>query len=229
MVNSKKKCVLLLDKNEHLSKAAEDFAGNLYDLVFVIRSDRNDKRLPNELLEIVTKEDVSYLFNFLSPLKIPIEVLDKIAIYSINFHPASPQYPGVGCASFPIFNEDKEYGVSAHIIEEEYDSGPIIETLYFPILEGEYCDNLFARSLNFSLVLFYSVLLKISSGEEMLETTEKWHRKSMTRKAFEAWMVLNPEDGEEVNLRKIRATQHISFPGPFIEAYGKRFELPPRS
>ena len=51
----------------------------------------------------------------------------------------------------------------------------------------------------------------------------------MTRKAFEAWMVLNPEDGEEVNLRKIRATQHISFPGPFIEAYGKRFELPPRS
>jgi len=226
--NKKDKCVLLLDKNDFLANAAEDYARSLYNVVYVVRSARSDKKLPNELLEIVSKGDVSYLFNFLSPLKIPIDVLDKIAIYSINFHPASPEYPGVGCASFPIFNKDKDYGVSAHIIEGEYDSGPIVETLYFPILEEEYCDNLFARALNFSLVLFYSVLLKISKGEEMLETSEKWQRKSMTRTGFNAWMVLNPDDGEDINLMKIRATQHITFPGPFIELYGQRFELPPR-
>ena len=50
----------------------------------------------------------------------------------------------------------------------------------------------------------------------------------MSRKDFEAWMVLNPDDGKEINLMKIRATQHITFPGPFIEMYGQRFELPPR-
>ena len=131
--NKKDKCVLLLDKNDFLANAAEDYARSLYNVVYVARSERSDKYLPNELLEIVSNGDVSYLFNFLSPLKIPIDVLDKISIYSINFHPASPKYPGVGCASFPIFNKDKDYGVSAHIIEGEYDSGPIVDTLYFPI------------------------------------------------------------------------------------------------
>lgn len=62
----------------------------------------------------------------------------------------------------------------------------------------------------------------------MLESTEKWQRKPMTRKEFEAWMVLNPNDGEEINLMKIRATQHATFPGPYIELYGQRFELAPR-
>ena len=76
--------------------------------------------------------------------------------------------------------------------------------------------------------MYYSILLKVSEGQDITESNETWHRKSMTRKEFESWMVLNPDDGEEINQRKIRAISHKKFPGPFIELYGKKFELPPR-
>ena len=85
--------------------------------------------MSERLLEETKKQEVDYLFNFMSPKKVPKSVLENIKKYAINFHPACPKYPGVGSASYAIYNQDKNYGVTAHLMTENFDEGKIFMVL----------------------------------------------------------------------------------------------------
>lgn len=225
-------CVLLLDTNEYLGGEAEKFCRTLFDVKLVTRCNRGHKVLPPEVLQTVTSESIDYVFNFLSPLKVSKEILEVVKISPINFHPAPPEYPGVGCASYALFDAlgggKWEYGVSAHIMEEAYDSGTILKVNRFSITKGDYCDTLFERSLSYTLFLFFEVLAEIAEKGMLKPSGDTWARKSGTRKEFDEWMVLRPNDSEDTVRRKIRATRHNRFPGPYVEIFGERFALPPR-
>lgn len=225
-------CVLLLDTSEYLARAAEKFCHTFFNIRFIAHSDRTVSQLPQELRQLTANERIDYLFNFLSPVRVPKDILDAINIASINFHPAPPEYPGVGCASYALFDALSggrwEYGVSAHIMEERYDSGAILKVVRFPIAKDDYCDTLFDRSLDYTLFLFYEVLRDIAVNGMPSPSGEQWARKAGTRKEFEIWMTLRPTDAEDLARRKIRAAQHSRFPGPYVEIFGERFALMPR-
>ena len=224
----KPQCILLLDKNEYLANAAEDYCQTLFDIVFVTRSDRQTKVLPKEVYDSSKSNNVDYLFNFLSPLKVAKETLNNIEKYSINFHPGPPEYPGVGSASYALFNQDKLYGVTAHLMAETYDSGEILKIIKFPISSGDYCDTLFDRALIYCLLLFYHVLHEISSVGNIEPISIKWKRNPTTRKEFQQWMTIDPNDPEDVLKRKIRSVKHSRFSGPYLRMFDEIFELPPR-
>ncbi len=227
-MSTKSKCILLLDKNEYLATAAEDFCKTLFDIAFVTRCDRQTKVLPKEVFETSEKYEIEYLFNFLSPLKVSKKTLNNIKKYSINFHPAPPTYPGVGSASYALFSKEKIYGVTAHVMEETFDSGEILSVLEFSITPGDYCDTLFDRALVYSLILFYQVLENLSNLGKIEPINMKWAKKSTTRKEFEKWITINPNDPVEMNKRKIRSIKHSRFSGPYLKIFDEIFELPPR-
>ena len=62
------------------------------------------------------------LVSYLSPWIIPGKILDKTKLWNINFHPAPPEYPGIGCFNFAIYNREKSYGVTAHLMAEKVDT-----------------------------------------------------------------------------------------------------------
>lgn len=225
---NRKKCILLLDTNEFLGKAAEDYCSTLFDVKCVTRSQRNLKEFPQEVFNTIHNNKIDYVFNFLSAVKVPIEVINSAKKYAINFHPAPPDYPGVGCASYALYDNAKEYGVTAHIMEETYDSGEILSVIRFPISEGDYCDTLFDRALVYTLMLFYDILYKLAIKGEIKSCGEEWLRRPSTRKEFEDWMIILPTDPEEEVQRKIRATRHSRFPGPYVKIFGEYLALPPR-
>ena len=63
-----------------------------------------DGDLDSSFPEKVMAEDYDILISYISPWIVPKSVLDKIKKWSINFHPGPPEYPGVGCFNFAIFN-----------------------------------------------------------------------------------------------------------------------------
>lgn len=225
---SKPTCILLLNENEFLANAAEDYCSTLYEVLCAPRNKRGLKKLPAEVHEAAASGRVDYIFNFLSAVKIPEDILNATKSLQVNFHPAPPEYPGVGCASYALFDQAETYGVVAHRMQKTYDSGEILKVFRFPISEGDYCDTLFDRALIYCLPLFYEVCYALAKYGKLDPCGEKWARKASTRKEFEQWMVIRPSDPEHVSKRKIRATQHSRFSGPYVEFLGKRFELPPR-
>jgi len=221
-------CVLLTSDHEHLAHSAQRFAEGLFDVRFVSRQSRAQKTLPAECTRVLLEQRVDFLFNFLSPVILPAALLAGARKAAINFHPAPPEWPGIGSASFALFEDATQFGATAHVMTAQVDAGTILRVQRFPIAADDTCEHLFARSLDCSLELFRSLLADLAATGQVTPCGETWGRKAVTRKQFETWMTVAPTDPVELIRRKERALRHSRFPGPFMQVAGLRFELPPR-
>jgi hypothetical protein len=224
----KESCILLLSDHEYLSTAAEDYARLLFDVIAVARHPRSAKRLAPEILEAFDRRP-AYLFNFLSPVIIKESELQKVGKQAINFHPAPPEWPGVGSASLALYRGDTDFGATVHEIISQIDAGPILGVRRFPIVPGDTCETLFSRALHASLELFYVSLTELFYLNGMRECSwYSWQRHAITRQEFEDFMRINPGDSPEEIQRKARALSHSKFPGLKLTLGGIEFEQPPR-
>ena len=219
----KPSCILLLGDQASLVDAAEAYAHRLFDVRCAPRAVRSQKSLDSSVAQAIQDEPVDFILSFLSPVIVPQSVLSAAKIAALNFHPAPPRWPGVGSASFALYEGDKEFGVTAHLMSAKVDSGPILRTISFPILQEDDCELLWSRALHHTLTLFYDVAFDLAMKGNVIPSGEKWERPAITRKQFEQWMVIPPGTAVEEIRRKVRALRHPRFPGPFMEVAGVRF------
>lgn len=172
--------VLLLGGYEPHVTRAETHARTLLDVRQVIRHQRHDKRIAAPV------EEAEWLLNFLSAPKVPMHVLTRFGLRALNFHPAPPEYPGVGSASMAIHDKREWHGVTAHVMDEEYDHGMIIRVRRFRIDPRWGYGDLWDRSLNECFALFLDLLHDISVGNPLRSSFEGWTRSAISRKEFEA-------------------------------------------
>ncbi len=164
------------------------------------------------------------LISYMSPWIIPEEILSNTKLWNINFHPGPPNYPGIGCTNFALYNGEKIYGVTAHLMEEKVDSGKIIGVKRFPILETDTVYSLTLKSYGFMLSLFFEIIDYIIKNNKLPECNEKWTRAPYTRKELEELCVITPNMSEEEVKRRIKATQFPGMPGAYIKLYNYKFE-----
>ena len=220
-------CVLLMSAHQHLADSAEDFCRRLFTVRYTCRRERRDNAMPQELSDLIRGGEIDYLLNFLSPIIIPGDVLAAVKRDAINFHPAPPEWPGVGSASYALYHGEKTFGVTAHQMIPKVDSGPIYDVLRFPILPGDDCEAVFRRAIEHALVQFYYLLPRLAADGALKPSGDTWKRKPIKRKEFEAWMTMTPDTPPDEMKRKIRATRHPRYSGPYLQVGNWRFELPP--
>ena len=98
------------------------------------------------------------LISYMSPWIVPEEILNKTKLWNINFHPGPPNYSGIGCTNFALYNKEETYGVTAHLMEKKVDSGKIIGVKRYSILENDNVYSLTLKSYGFMLSLFFEIL-----------------------------------------------------------------------
>ena len=226
MSEQKQTCILLMSTHDALCDQAESHTRRLFDVRFACRRARRDNKMTPDIHEAMSSGDIDYIFNFLGPVILPAKTLALAKRTAINIHPAPPQWPGVGSASYALYHEDKTFGLTAHVMEPKVDSGRILKVLRFPIEQDDTCESLFARCIDNALPLYRDVIEQVAGGIEFSDSDEYWERKAIPRKEFEAWMTLTDKDSDEDVRRKIRATRHSQYTGPYYERGGFRFELP---
>ena len=101
-------------------------------------------------------EKINYdlLVSYISPWIVPKKVLDRTIKWNINFHPGPPEYPGIGCFNFAIYDSATDYGATAHIMEPKVDIGEIIGVERFPITNQENVITLSNKTYESLLKLF---------------------------------------------------------------------------
>jgi methionyl-tRNA formyltransferase len=150
---------------------------------------------------------------------------DQLRCTNVNIHPSSPEYPGRGNATLPIYDGVEETGPVAHIMEERPDSGPIL--LYHPLklYPWETTETLFSRCGRAAVDLLARVLDHYSREGKLPPPNDmKWTKRPMTTKQFNQWLVLdldNPQDAK----RKINAARHSRYPGPYVFHNGIKLGL----
>lgn len=172
------------------------------------------------------KWEGDYIISFLSPWILPKEILNKANIAAINFHPAPPKYPGIGCYNFAIYDGVNEYGVTCHYMIQKVDSGQILAVKRFPLYGNESVLTLNEKSMVYLTELFYEIMNKILNNEELPISDEKWLRTAYTRKEFQELCKLNLDMSKEELAKRLKATYFLgALDYPNIEIGGKKYLL----
>lgn len=164
-----------------------------------------------------------FLFNF-GPVIIQEKLLKSCGIAPINFHTAPPDWPGRGSCSFALYHGDRDFGVTAHIMDKALDSGPILKVLRFPIELHDTVESLHEKTLQKIPELVKELIADLKRHEwKPLPVSETWAKKALRQKDLMQLMEIHEDDSAGEIARKIRAFAHSSKPGPYVVKNGLRF------
>lgn len=152
------------------------------------------------------------------------EFLTKPARGLINFHPAPlPEYKGTAGYNLAILEGRDTWGVSAHYVDNEIDTGEIIKVLEFEIdPERELCTTLEEKSMTYMRFLIDDVLQRALVSKNRLESKPNRGGRYVSRQQMEEMKVVKA--GDDV-ARKVRAFWFPPYDGASITIDGKRFTL----
>lgn len=167
-----------------------------------------------------------YIISYLSRWVVPAPLLQRAKVAAINFHPASPEYPGIGCNNFALYENASEYGVTCHHMAPQVDTGRIIAVRRFPIYPSDDVAALLKRTYSHQIALFHEIAQRIVEGDELPASTETWTRPPFTRKQFDDLFKITPGMPKEEIARRVRAVSYGPYQ-PYLEIEGYRFEYKP--
>ena len=215
--------ICFLTKKEKLGvKEAIVFTKNITKDIDVFYGDTFDP-----FPESVAKENYDIIISYISPWIVPETVLEKTKKWNINFHPGPPEYPGIGCFNFAIFDSVKQFGTTAHIMNPTVDTGKIIGVKRFSMTDKENVKTLSKNTYEALLLLYKDILNYIVSNDSLPKSDETWNRKPYKRSELEELATINTSMRKEEINKRIRATYYCGKPAPFVEIAGHRFEYNP--
>jgi methionyl-tRNA formyltransferase len=179
--------------------------------------------VPEEELYASPPADVDLVVSFLYPRLIREPVLSLGRIGCLNFHPAPlPDFRGLGGYNVAILEGMREWGVSCHFVNEQFDTGDIVEVERFAIdPDAQTAFSLDLESGERLVELFGRVIDRALAGEELPRTSQGEGR-YVSREEFERLRVVRPGDDLD---RKLRAFWYPPYPGAVIEVDGRRLTL----
>jgi methionyl-tRNA formyltransferase len=168
-----------------------------------------------------------FIISYLSPFILPKALLERARRAAINFHPGPPEYPGIGCTNFALYNGEMEFGVTCHHMAAQVDSGPIVAVRRFPLSPSDSVLALTWRCHDAILEMFLEISALLVAGKPLPVSAETWRRRPFKRRELNALGRITPDMGADEVARRVRAVTYPGAPGAFIEVHGYRFAHDP--
>lgn len=159
-----------------------------------------------------------YIFCFRSYFILKADIIASARKSAINFHPGPPEHPGSGSTNFALLNDEKSFGVTAHLMDEKVDSGPILEVKRFPIIQSDTNTSLLGRTHQYLLTLFYEVVSGLISNEDYVNDRlsgrdpEQWSGPARKIGELDKLQSVNPQISSTELQQRIRAVHTEAFP-----------------
>lgn len=156
--------------------------------------------------------------------KLKDEFLSEPVKGIINFHPAPlPEYKGTGGYNLAILESRTSWAVTAHYIDENIDTGRIIECFSFNIdQENETAVSLEEKSMIEIEGLAKKITIRAVNEDSYLPSIKNEGGRYISRDEMEAMKAVLP--GDDVD-RKIRAFWFPPYDGAYIEIEQKKYTL----
>jgi methionyl-tRNA formyltransferase len=168
-------------------------------------------------------EDVDVVISFLFWKLIREPLVSLGGIGCLNFHPAPlPDLRGLGGYNVAILEGMREWGVSCHFVDENFDTGDLVEVERFPIdPDSATAFSLDLESQERLFGLFQRVMGTAMSGEELPRRPQGPGR-YVDSEEFERLRRVRPGDDLD---RKLRAFWYPPYPGAVAEVNGRELTL----
>jgi methionyl-tRNA formyltransferase len=213
--------VVLFSKQDTFSTIAQQLARIAFGDAVRCVSGNVGEALPEGIAECRPE----IVLSFLSPWILPRPLLESADI-ALNWHPASRDYPGIGCYNFALYEDAREYGATCHRMAEKVDTGEIVEEVRFAVAGGESVESLKLRTMVTMTAMFHATVFKLAAGWKPRPSEQSWSRRPFTRRQLNALAVIDAAMPAEEIRRRIRATTYPGYAGPSVTLGGETFLFP---
>jgi methionyl-tRNA formyltransferase len=167
------------------------------------------------------------LIAFCTPVIVPGALLRALQWPAYNFHPGPPAYPGIFPSVFAIHDRAARFGVTAHVLAEKIDGGPIVGVDWMDMPEGIDRLSLDRQSHEKVHALFARLAPEMATGDAPLpqDGTAVWGTRTYTRKDFEALLEIAPDISAEDFSLRLRAVGEGPDHALTVRLHGHRFRL----
>jgi methionyl-tRNA formyltransferase len=192
---------------------------------FLIKT--SSSNIYSEILKISKTNKFDYIILFRSHVILKKNIICMSKFGTINFHPSTPNYRGIGGINFAIYNDEKYFGSTAHYISEKVDSGKIINVRKFKIDKKKVLKKLYTQTLNGMYNQAKFIFSNLNKLDSLCKNSknEKWSKKLYKRKDLDNLYKISSVNIQKNKLKKIiKATNNDKFK-PYINLYGYTFRL----
>ena len=169
------------------------------NIVHVRTTDQLGRACTTKLLEGNTRR----LIAFSTPIIVPNKILSTLHGHAYNFHPGPPNYPGTHPASFAIYEQATQYGVTVHEMTAQVDAGPIVTVEWFDIASDMRFTDLELHAYKVLVATFSNLARRLASDSTpLLHSGDTWSGRMSTKRGFELMREITEDmDEEEIKLR----------------------------
>lgn len=206
---------LTAGKTEAIRKICNENSIPIYD-------DNNKRMIEKDFKD----SSLDLIISFSYPIKIEDFIIKKAKV-GINFHPAPlPDYKGRGCSCHAIYNGEKVWGGTFHILTSKLDGGGIIEKRYFEIpADIQYGIQLSDATWDLGYDMLTDLIdVYIKTGKFKYVEQEK-EGTYYSQKMLDAARKINKTDSADIIEKKIKAFWFPPFEGAYIEQDGEHFSV----
>jgi len=161
----------------------------------------------------IKNQKIDILIAFRSYFIFKKKFLNKVKLLSLNFHPGPPRYRGFGCANYTLFNHDKNYGVSAHLMDDKIDHGKILDVEKFLIKKNYNLSDLFKKTHSTQVKQCKRIISRMWELNFNLENyllkypcKEKWSKKLYLKKILHKFYEIDKKINKNNFYKKLRST-----------------------
>lgn len=130
-----------------------------------------------KMINLIKKTNPSIIFSIGGTQIIPKEILAIPPLGIVNLHPALlPKHRGRFSIPHAIFSGDKKTGVTAHFVNEDIDTGPIITQNTININENDTAKDIYEKFTNEGVKIFKKIVDKWVKGKEVPSKPQKGQR-----------------------------------------------------
>ncbi|MCG8915313.1 methionyl-tRNA formyltransferase [Actinokineospora sp. PR83] len=186
----------------------------------ILRERPDDQELLDELRAL--DADVFVAANWrtwISP-----EVFELPRLGTLNIHDSLlPAYAGFSAMIWALINDEKEVGVTAHLMDATLDAGDIVLQRAFPVGPRDTAGDLVAKSMDIFGPITVDGLALIASGRRDFQKQDRTKASFFHKRADEDLRIDWTWSAEELD-RLVRA-QSTPYPSAFCYHRGKRLEI----
>ena len=175
------------------------------------------------------KKNYDFIFCFRSKLILKKNILKK-SKFCINFHPSLPKYRGVGGVNYALYNNDKFFGLTVHIMNEKIDNGKILYVDKFKIKKNENINSLLNKTHKKMYEKFIEIINKIHKEELFIKyliknkVKYKWSKNYNNLNDLDKFYEIKINETKKNFIKKIRSTV-TDYYKPYIKLHKKKFYL----
>ena len=146
------------------------------------------------------------LLAFTTDLIVPPEQLAACDCGAYNFHPGSPEYPGVHPESFAVWDGATRFGATAHEMLASVDAGPIVAVEWFAIAPDWGRMHVATLAYVALVRMFLQLAPRLAIDDDPLpHAAEAWSGRKRFRAEYRRMCEITPDLSAQEYQRRYRA------------------------